>query len=414
MQNSEPYTVNTPLPRAALKRIALDQARPGMYVADMCLKLPEGMASRHYFAIASAEDIEKLAKAGNTAITIDLGRSQALDLDQLGGPDVLGGIRTLQAKVRSVLSDVLQDELDRTRKFLDSARQAFSTFLTDIRSGRLADVDPIRGIADTLIDRADRDPSTVLLLLRLLDKDFYTFSHSIGVSALMIALAKQSDVPHAQWRDLAISGLLHDVGKIRVPEEILNKPGKLTDEEFALVKTHTTAGESLLSGIGVDDAISRDVVLHHHERLDGRGYPHQLSGSAVSAFARIAAVADVYDALTSKRPYHTAKHPMQVLRDLLAWSGSHLDRQVVESLIQSVGIFPAGSLVRLKSSRLAVVLGPAPGDVLKPRVRAFYCLASRRRLPHADIDLAASRTDDVVGLERADRWSFNLETVLSA
>jgi len=206
----------------------------------------------------------------------------------------------------------------------------------------------------------------------------------------------------AQCREAGLAGLLHDMGKALIPIEILNKPGKLTDEEFAIMRTHPERGHALLvEGRGATEAVL-DVCLHHHEKIDGKGYPHQLSGEALTLIARMGAVADVYDAITSNRPYKAGWDPAESIARMASWQG-HFDPTVFSAFVRSLGIYPTGSLVRLASQRLAVVVEQNPQLLTAPTVRVFYAIESQRELPAERLDLARS-TDRIVARESRKDW----------
>jgi HD-GYP domain-containing protein (c-di-GMP phosphodiesterase class II) len=221
----------------------------------------------------------------------------------------------------------------------------------------------------------------------------------VAVCALMVALARQLGMDEDASRAAGLAGLLHDVGKALMPLEVLNKPGKLTDAEYAVMRTHAERGhELLLQGEDVAPE-ALDVALHHHERFDGSGYPHGLTGDSTGLFARMGAVCDVYDAITSNRPYKTGWDPAESIARMASWKG-HFDPALFGAFVQSLGIYPTGSLVRLESGLLAVVVEQVPGAMVSPRVRVFY--NTRNEMPVAPRLLDLSRpgmADRIAGRE---------------
>jgi HD-GYP domain-containing protein (c-di-GMP phosphodiesterase class II) len=202
--------------------------------------------------------------------------------------------------------------------------------------------------------------------------------------------------------------MLHDIGKMRVPDHILNKPGKLTDAEFEIMKGHVTLGvETLRQTPGISRTVMQ-IAGEHHERFEGTGYPERLRGESISMLGRMAAIVDVYDALTSNRIYHKGMEPPAALRKLFEWSGAHLDEALVQHFIQAIGIYPVGSLVRLDSNRLAVVMEQSAGSLLSPQVRVVYDVARGRRIDPQDLDLSLPESggDAIASNEDPESWGI--------
>jgi HD-GYP domain-containing protein (c-di-GMP phosphodiesterase class II) len=230
----------------------------------------------------------------------------------------------------------------------------------------------------------------------------------------MIALARQLGLSEEQVREAGEAGLLHDIGKMAVPDAILNKPDKLTDAEFGTMRGHPEQGTRMLLDCRQVSALVLDVCLHHHEKFDGTGYPHRLAGEQISLFARMGAVCDVYDAITSDRPYKKGWDPAEAIRKMAEWKG-HFDPQVFQIFVKSVGIYPVGSLVRLESGRLGVVLEQHEKSLLTPRVKVFFSARSRLPIPQEVLDLAKlAGRDKIVARESAEDWGFkNIEEIWS-
>jgi len=206
-----------------------------------------------------------------------------------------------------------------------------------------------------------------------------------------------------------MAGMLHDLGKMRVPDHVLNKPGKLSDEEFAVMKDHVNLGlEVLKSTPGISQTVMQ-VAGEHHERYEGTGYPRGLKGAEISRPGRMAAIVDVYDAITSNRIYHRGMEPPTALTKLFEWSDHHFDPDLVQHFIQAIGIYPVGSLVRLESGRLGVVVDQGTQGLLFPVVRVVHDLFRNRRLRPFDLDLggAAGGGDSIVRNEEPQNWGIN-------
>ncbi|WP_145151813.1 HD-GYP domain-containing protein [Pseudomonas oryzihabitans] len=289
------------------------------------------------------------------------------------------------------------------------AKQEVARLFQDVRLGQAIELSEVATVVEQISASVLRHPTALISLTRLRTADEYTYIHSVSVCALMTAVARQMDLPAEQVQLAGQAGLLHDVGKMRTPVEVLNKPGRLTEAEFAVMRRHPEEGVALLRQWGASAEVI-DVCLHHHEKFDGSGYPHGLAGTQISLLSRIAAVCDVYDAISSTRPYKTAWSPAEAIRRMAEWKG-HFDPRVFQAFVKTLGIYPIGSLVRLSNEQLAVVVEQHPDSLLTPRVRVFFSARSRTPLPQRLLDLARPPADErIVRREDPEEWGFrNLE-----
>jgi putative nucleotidyltransferase with HDIG domain len=284
------------------------------------------------------------------------------------------------------------------------SKDAVLSMFSEARMGRSLSRDQGVQVVEDIAGSVRRNPSALISLARLKTRDDYTYMHSVAVSAMMIALAQQLGLSEGAQRDAGLAGLLHDVGKMLMPLEVLNKPGALTEAEFAVMRDHPVRGHETLSESAAFSAGVLDVALHHHERMDGNGYPHGLPADRISLIARMGAVCDVYDAVTSTRPYKNAWDPASSLSRMAQWQG-HFDTRVFQAFVASLGIYPVGTLVRLKSQRLAVVVDQNPGKLTQPVVKAFYSLRSSMPIEPVVIDLDHGQ-DAVLTREDPANWGF--------
>jgi HD-GYP domain-containing protein (c-di-GMP phosphodiesterase class II) len=311
--------------------------------------------------------------------------------------------KTQIARVRAPL----ENELDRAKRVMARARRAIEDAMRAGRAGEIKNLGEIKGVAEEMVESTTRNPGALQTLVLLKTTDDYTFTHCVAVGAFMIGLGRTMGLSDLALKHAGTAGLLHDVGKAGIEDSILNKPGKLTDEEFKAIKLHPQVGEQLLREAGYTDEESLDVVRHHHERMDGRGYPDGLQHSQISQLARMGAVADVYDAVTSQRVYHRAISPTAALQMLMkASKEGHFDQGVVNAFIQTIGLYPNGSLVKLQSGKLAVVKEQGPeGTLNTPVVRVFFSLTSNMPVVPYDVRLSQS-SDKIVAF--ADPSSYGL------
>jgi putative nucleotidyltransferase with HDIG domain len=306
-----------------------------------------------------------------------------------------------------------ENEIERAGKILSQTRAAVASMFSEVRMGRALDADHARPMVEEIANSIARNSGAIISLARLKNKDDYTYMHSAAVCALMISLARQLGLGEAETRDAGLAGLLHDIGKMAVTDTVLNKPGKLTDDEFTLVKSHPEEGHKILMASHNVTPAALDVCLHHHEKVDGSGYPHRLKDDQISLFAKMGAVCDVYDAITSDRPYKKGWDPGESLRKMNEWCKGHFDETIFRAFVKSIGIYPIGTLVRLGSGRLAVVLDQGSGSLLTPTVKVFFSTRSRERLRPEIIDLAAPRVGEkIVSVENEAEWGLeNVDTL---
>lgn len=294
------------------------------------------------------------------------------------------------------------EEFDRAREIVSIAKQAMENTFADARSGRPVNAKALLPIVDGIMSSLTRNTQAIPSIMRLKSAHEYTYLHSVAVCGLMVGLAQEMQFEPAVVRDIGLGGLLHDIGKAVLPVALLDKPGALTAAEQDMMRMHPKMGEKLLIEAGGIAATAIDVCVAHHERLDGTGYPHGLAADAISIPARMGAICDVYDALTSIRPYK-ARWSAAAAIDTMRSMPDQYDREILGHFVRMLGSFVPGALVRLRSDSLAVVLDDIGLDPLNPRVVAFHCAHRRQNLPWRRV---STEHDPIISVERADRWDF--------
>jgi putative nucleotidyltransferase with HDIG domain len=391
---------------AVLKKITVNQLTVGMFVhgfEENWLKHPFW---RSRFLIDNAAALQELRDSGVKHCLIDVSKGQDVPAEkpQESAPTVPSNVERLPTPKRQRVP--LQQELQDAARLRARSGEAMRKLFTDVRLGNAVDPGVCAPLVDGVMESINRHPDALLSLARLKTADEYTYMHSVAVCALMVALGRQLGLNDAQCHEAGMAGMLHDLGKAAMPQEILNKPGKLTPEEFDIIKQHALRGyEMLLEGANVSEGVL-DVCRHHHERWDGTGYPDALAGEKISLLARMGAVCDVYDAVTSDRPYKAGWDPAHSLSQMATWKG-HFDTTVFQSFVKSIGIYPTGSLIRMRSGRLAVVLEQNPSALTKPRIKIFFSTKAGLPLEPQVLDLSAAHVTDLIeAREPPENWNF--------
>ncbi|WP_455812940.1 HD-GYP domain-containing protein [Pseudomonas graminis] len=388
--------------------IAVNELQTGMYLYKLDVFWLKHPLVHNEMLLSDAVHIDAIQKSDVREVWIDLARGRGPEVkipDVVPLPEPIAEEPAVYVP-QPVAADAvvtMQSEMAQAQKICLAAKGPVMAMFSDARLGKTIDAESTVPLVNDIAGSLNRHPAALLSVVRLKSHDDYTYLHSLAVCALMLSLASQLELDEAQAKRAGMAGLLHDVGKAAIPLEILNKPGKLTDEEFETMKHHPVAGAEILRLSGADDDL-QDVALHHHEKVNGSGYPHGLRANGISLLSRMAAICDVYDAVTSERPYKAGWNPASAMHQMASWPG-HFDRKLLYAFVKAVGIYPVGSLVRLSSGRLGVVIEPGDHSLLQPKVCVFFSLNSGKRLTPHVIDLASLHCEDnIVGPEEVNRW----------
>lgn len=392
-----------------LKTIPTSKLCLGMYLHKLGGSWTQHPFWKTSFLIDDKGSIEAILKSGITDVIIDTSKGRDVAVKQQS-VDTAKDSPRIQTPVKPDKKEPviisMEAEWRQAQKICFKAKEAVASMFSEARMGKSIDVEKIEPLIEEISGSLLRNPEALISVARLKTSDDYTFLHSVAVSAMMIALARELGLNEVRIQQAGLGGLLHDVGKALMPIEVLNKPGKLTDAEYSLIKTHAAAGHKLLVEQGSVDLRTLDVVLHHHEKFDGSGYPDKLVGRKISLLARMGAVCDVYDAITSHRPYKRGWEPAISIKRMRSWEG-HFDPAVYTAFVKTLGIYPAGSLVKLTSGKLGVVLQQTPDSILKPRIKVFFSTKPKGAITIYELDLSAARCDEsIVSVENPLEWGF--------
>lgn len=395
------------------KKINVDELTVGMYLDEVPGSWIDSPFWHSKFVISSAKQIANAKASRVREVWIDTSMGRDVEQPVSQAPNVpftavVGNAEPALPAASQVQPSSMADELKIAARICEVSKQALKSMFQDARMGNTVESASVGQLVHEISDSVSRNSGALISLARLKTADDYTYMHSVAVCAMMIALAKQLRLNENDIRAVGVAGLLHDMGKALVPASILNKPGKLTVEEFAIVKRHPELGHELLGRSHNMDPIALDVCLHHHEKTDGSGYPLALSDSEISLYAKMGAVCDVYDAITSERPYKAGWDPAEAMRQMGLWAPGHFDQRVFHAFVKCLGIYPVGALVRLGSGLLGIVIEQNKSAITRPRVLAFYCTESGRRIEPQLVDLGGlGCNESIVAREDPVKWNFS-------
>ncbi|MGZ5059852.1 MAG: HD-GYP domain-containing protein [Methylobacter sp.] len=397
-----------------IKKISIQQLKPGMFIHDINCVWMEHPFLVGALKIKNDQTIKKITDLGVREVYIDTLKG----LDVIDAPTEAEVNAEIEHKMLAMVqqtkpittTSTLSEELERSRKVYSEANKIISNIMHDVRIGKQIEVERIDPVVERMANSILRNKDALLSLCRIKNKDDYTFLHSVSVGALLISFAHALDFNRDVIKQLGIGGMLHDIGKTKVPNEILNKPGALTEDEFVIMKSHVVHGCSILRKSSGIAQVSFDVASQHHERFDGSGYPLGLKNSEMSVYGQMAAIVDVYDAITADRCYHKGMEPTVAVRKMFEWSKFHFNPKLLRTFIRTVGIYPVGTLVMLESGKIGVVIEQCETDMTRPLVRTIFDAKKNYFITPNDIDLSKplgqGGGDKIVNYESPDKWNI--------
>jgi len=381
-----------------IKRIPIAALKVGMYISDLNNDWIPHNTQRKKGVIKREETIEKIRRMGVKYVYIDVEKGlDSQDAETAQDVDWRNeqALQSAGEQSPGVLPRVtLTEEIVIAQRIHSQAQGLVGSFMNNVKMGAAIDIAPIHQLADELQNSVLRNANALSCLGRIREKDNYLLEHSVNLSVLMSLFGNYRNLPADVLHQTVVGALLHDLGKILTPDDILHKPGRLTAEEFEVMKLHARHSRDILASTQGIGEIAVITAAQHHEKLDGSGYPEGLKGDEITEYGRMVAITDVYDAITSDRVYHKGMTPTQGLKKLLEWSGDHLDPELVRQFIRCIGLYPVGSLVLLESGRLGVVVETNEQDQRLPVVRVMYHTRFRLPITVETIDLSRAGNQD--------------------
>jgi putative nucleotidyltransferase with HDIG domain len=385
-----------------LKRIKTSQLTLGMHLHTLCAPWVRHPFWKSDFKLTFVTDIEKIQESGIDKVIIDISKgADVLVVSHEISPAILNS-----TKASHKIAAPIESELKRAITVYNQSKNAIRSMFDDVRMGKALDVDSAEIVVSEISASIMENSTALISLMRLKNANEYTYIHSVSVCALMIATAKAVGLNEVQCKEAGVAGLLHDIGKMSIPNAIINKTGPLTDQEFEIIRTHPQRGYSILKEQQQVTHGVLDVCLHHHEKIDGTGYPIGLKKEQISTLVRIASICDVYDAVTSNRPYKLGWDPAEALKKMAQWDG-HFDKKIFQIFVKVIGIYPIGSFVKLENDKMGIVYQQNSISLLKPKVKLFFCSKRNIQIPLEDIDLSDNgRTEKIIGVEDPEKWGL--------
>ena len=381
------------------KKIKVSDARLGMFIDSLCGRWIDHPFWRKSFLLDQQKDLDGLLACGTEEIWIDT--DLGLDVEDAVSTDEPGYMEAVNTEKPELEPPVLLvDEIKKARKIHSQGRIDVANMFMSACNKEELRLDRALILVDEIRRSTARNQNAFLSLTRSKNKEDYLCLHSIANCALMIMLGRTMGMDQETVLSLGLAGLLQDIGYIGFPNDLLNKPGELTQKEYNIIKTHPIRGWKILKELNLDNIVL-DVCLHHHERIDRQGYPEGLALDALSLFARMAAICDTYDSLISDSYYRRGISPANAIRRMTKWQEEQFDKEVFHAFVRTVGFYPFGTLVKLKSGRVAVVEEQSKKSLASPIVRVFFSTINDEPIFQEWIDLSKS-PDKIVSIEEPD------------
>jgi HD-GYP domain-containing protein (c-di-GMP phosphodiesterase class II) len=361
----------------------------GMYICELDRPWLESPYPLQGFYVRTDEEINDLMQYCSF-VYIDVKKSlenSQSPVNQYSASDFSDKDKLLINNTKYNDSRAMEAELpDATESFEDFSSNT-EHLMSQLKQGRLLDIKQLKKSTKQMVDSVIRNPDAVLWLSRLKQSDDYLYQHSVRCSVLAVAFGRQLGLSTNKLNNLALGAALMDIGKLKLPKTLLARPGRLCDDEFEMIRDHVRLSLNMISDTSHLSKDVYDLIAHHHERVNGKGYPNQLRGNDIPLFGRIAAIVDCYDAISSNRSYAKAISPAEAVRKLYEWRDIDFHAALVEVFIQALGIYPAGSMVELSTGEVGVVMSEYRARRLRPKVMLILDADKRLLAEFPTIDL---------------------------
>ncbi|GAB0111387.1 HD-GYP domain-containing protein [Pseudoalteromonas distincta] len=371
--------------------LPISELRPGMYVDGVTKQQEEinNIKIKTSGLVKDTSIIKRLIAEGILELSIDFDKSDiaipAKYQSEVDAKDTQSRIRKKQAPSKVIMT--VQHEFAKASHAYDQYDRKLQVLYSDLSSGLSINKTLLDEIVNDIVASVFRNENAMTILTRIKDKHSYNWRHMINCAIFAAVFAKYLGYERAVVEEFAMGALIHDLGQAKLPQGIFSKPGKVTSSELIAIKKHVSQGLGLVKNEKGVTSLMVDMIVNHHERLDGSGYPRGVTSKELSKPARIMAIVDVYDAMTADRPHQDGDEPINVLRYLLA-NKKMFDSELVQHFIKCLGVHPVGTIVKLTNERLALVLEGNKLNPIKPKVKLFYNAKHNHYVTPKDIDLS--------------------------
>ena len=396
-----------------IRQISIDQLLPGMYVVDLHKRWLDHSIWQPRFKVRDEAHIWMLREEGISQLSVDTVKGIDLPPSPMATLNRIDRRLQSMAEIKAAIPRTvsLGEERRRATRLLTEAGTTVNWLMLSAKAGQNVDAAQLEPIVSKMIESVIRNPDALVPLARLKRMDAYATEHAVATAGLIIAFGRQQGMPAAEIEKLALGTMVKDIGHAALDARLVAKRGVLSKDEYSIVQSHVEEGLAVLEATSKLSETSVAVVLEHHERYNGCGYPYRMAGDEISMAGRMAAIVDTYDAMTSDRPYRAAMSPSHTLRQLFDEGGTQYDPDLVAAFVKTVGIYPVGTLVLLESGHLAVVEQMHPENMLTPLVRVIYHTGRRQYLTvPAEVDLArkiGNHYGHIVRAENFEDWGIS-------
>lgn len=387
-----------------LQKISINQLKPGMFVHQI-VEQKGKLSVKNQGRVTSDDVVATLKKRGVKTLVIDTDKAFNPSTNNETSPDVIATTPT-EETLPKVKPAKFENELQRAVKLHEQGKAIQHALQRNLQKQMPFDGSIPKAFSSKLVESVERNPDALLCLTKIREKDDYLLEHSLNVAILLANFATFLGMPDEEVNELSYAGFLHDLGKIMIPDEILHKPGRLTDSEMEIMKGHVQHGVDHLCDTDLKPYLIR-AVAEHHERLDGLGYPKGAKEDEISTAGRMLAIADMYDALTADRVYKSGMSSQKAFAILMSEAPTRLDIYLVQQFIKCLGVYPVGSLVVLSNERLAIVMHQNDSP-MTPLVKVFYSIKQGHYLTPKDIDLSADKSLNIVKAVTASEYNIDI------